>query len=119
MYKRQGYDKDGNYCVVTITSKNSAEMTKKHISSLLPKCNIINHNNYTILVLYNEEIAEFKNILEERKRDLTDYVENVGIGSSINDLIDLHKSYRESVFAHKVATSTNVKIQYFSDLRCV
>lgn len=23
-----GYDKDGNYCVVTITSKNSAEMTK-------------------------------------------------------------------------------------------
>lgn len=111
-----GYDKDGNYCVVTITSKNSTEMTKKHISSLLPKCNIINHNNYTILVLYNEEIAEFKNILEERKRDLTDYVENVGIGSSINDLIDLHKSYRESVFAHKVATSTNVKIQYFSDL---
>ena len=109
-----GYDKDGNYCVVTITSKNSAEMTKKHISTLFPKCNIISHGNYTILVLYNEQITEFNNLIDNNKMELTDYVEYIGVGSTINDLIDLHKSYRESVFAHKVATSANVKIQYFS-----
>lgn len=111
-----GYDKNGNYCVVTITSKNSAEMTKKHISNLFPKCNIISHSNYTILVLYNEQITEFNNLIDNNKRELTDYVEYIGVGSTINDLIDLHKSYRESVFAHKVATSSNAKIQYFSAL---
>ena len=111
-----GYDKNGNYCVVTITSKNSAEMTKKHISNLFPKCNIISHSNYTILVLYNEQITQFNNLIDNNKRELTDYVEYIGVGSTINDLIDLHKSYRESVFAHKVATSSNAKIQYFSAL---
>ena len=85
-----GYDKNGNYCVVTITSKNSAEMTKKHISNLFPKCNIISHSNYTILVLYNEQITQFNNLIDNNKR--------------------------ESVFAHKVATSSNAKIQYFSAL---
>jgi len=111
-----GYDKNGNYCVVTISSKNSAEMTKKHISNLFPKCNIISHSNYTILVLYNEQITQFNNLIDNNKRELTDYVEYIGVGSTINDLIDLHKSYRESVFAHKVATSSNAKIQYFSAL---
>lgn len=111
-----GYDKNGNYCVVTITSKNSAEMTKKHISNLFPKCNIISHSNYTILVLYNEQITQFNNLIDNNKRELTDYVEYIGVGSTINDLIDLHKSYRESVFAHNVATSSNAKIQYFSAL---
>ncbi|MFR8387589.1 MAG: PucR family transcriptional regulator [Lachnospirales bacterium] len=111
-----GYDKNGNYCVVTITSKNSAEMTKKHISNLFPKCNIISHSNYTILVLYNEQITQFNNLIDNNKRELTDYVEYIGVGSTINDLIDLHKSYRESVFVHKVATSSNAKIQYFSAL---
>ena len=113
---KAGYDKNGNYCVVTITSKNSAEMTKKHISNLFPKCNIISHSNYTILVLYNEQITQFNNLIDNNKRELTDYVEYIGVGSTINDLIDLHKSYRESVFAHKVATSSNAKIQYFSAL---
>lgn len=111
-----GYDKNGNYCVVTITSNTSAEITKKHLSNLFPKCNIINHSNYTILVLYNEQITEFKNLIENNKRELTDYVECIGIGSNINDLTDLHKSYKESVFAHKIAVATNIKIQYFSDL---
>lgn len=111
-----GYDKNGNYCVVTISSKNSAEMTKKHISNLFPKCNIISHSNYTILVLYNEQITQFNSLIDNNKRELTDYVEYIGVGSTINDLIDLHKSYRESVFAHKVATSSNAKIQYFSAL---
>lgn len=111
-----GYDKNGNYCVVTITSKNSAEMTKKHISNPFPKCNIISHSNYTILVLYNEQITQFNNLIDNNKRELTDYVEYIGVGSTINDLIDLHKSYRESVFVHKVATSSNAKIQYFSAL---
>ncbi len=113
---QEGYDKNGDYCVVAVTSKKSAEITKKHFLTFLHKCNIINHNGYTILVLYNNQIASFKKLIENDSEKLTDYVNHMGIGSVVNNLVDLHKSYKQAIFSYKIALANKTDVQSFSEL---
>lgn len=115
---QEGYEKNGEYCVVSIVSHIAPEALKRFFSALIPKCNIINHKNYTVLILYNNQIDQFNSVFNkyENKKELESCTDIIGIGNRIKGIANLHQSYNKSLFALKVAQYKNNKKCLFSEL---